>query len=156
MIKANEKISISALEEHTGYWLRCVSNHVTEAFARKLATKDATVAEWVLLRLLYAEEPLAPSHVARQMGMTKGAITKLVNRLAAKSLVLREASTGDGRAQTLRLTDAGRCIVPVLAALADQNDAECFDHLPPNELKALRKTLRGLSSGFGINSAPIE
>ena len=58
-----DKINISSLEDHTGYWLRCVSNYVSHAFARKLAEKDVTVAEWALMRVLYGQEPLAPSRI---------------------------------------------------------------------------------------------
>lgn len=150
------KQKISALEDHTGYWLRSVSNHVSHAFARKLAAKDTTVAEWVLLRLLYDQEPFAPSLLAGQMSMTKGAITKLVDRLVAKSLVARTASADDGRAQKISLTEKGKKLVPVLAALADQNDQECFAHLPVKDREALQRILHGIASQFSITSIPTE
>ena len=35
----------SDLTSHLGYWLRHVSNHVSHAFARKLESRDVTVAE---------------------------------------------------------------------------------------------------------------
>jgi hypothetical protein len=40
----------SSLESHLGYWLRYVSNHVSHAFALKLAALEVTAAEWVVLR----------------------------------------------------------------------------------------------------------
>ena len=73
-----------------------------------------TVAEWVLMRQLLDEEALAPSRLAERMGMTRGAITKLADRLIAKSLLVRAADPEDGRAQTLALTPAGRALVPEL------------------------------------------
>ncbi|MBX9710452.1 MAG: MarR family transcriptional regulator, partial [Xanthobacteraceae bacterium] len=73
--------SVSDLTAHIGFWLRMVSNHVSHAFAAKLAEKGVTVAEWSLMRALYAQEPMPPSRVADQMGMTRGAITKLADRL---------------------------------------------------------------------------
>lgn len=151
-----DKINISSLEDHTGYWLRCVSNYVSHAFARKLAEKDVTVAEWALMRVLYGQELLAPSRIAEQMGMTKGAITKLVDRLIAKSLVVREACAEDGRAQTIRLTKKGAQFIPKLAALADQNDKECFLHLSHDDQQTLQRILRGLASKFGITSVAID
>jgi DNA-binding MarR family transcriptional regulator len=38
------------------------------------------------------------------MGMTRGAISKLADRLIAKSLLVRTADPQDGRAQSLSLT----------------------------------------------------
>ena len=42
--------SISTLEDHAGYWLRFVSNHVSHAFMQKVEAKGVTVAEWARLR----------------------------------------------------------------------------------------------------------
>ncbi|WP_373532734.1 MarR family winged helix-turn-helix transcriptional regulator [Vampirovibrio sp.] len=79
--------AISHLESHLGYWLRFVSNHVSFAFARQLSGKGVTVAEWVMLRMLYEKDPMPSTHLAKEMTMTRGAITKLANRLIAKNLV---------------------------------------------------------------------
>ena len=37
---------ISDLDAHLGYWLRFVSNHVSQTFASRLQGKGVTVAEW--------------------------------------------------------------------------------------------------------------
>jgi hypothetical protein len=75
----------SDLTDHLGYWLRYVSNHVSQTFARKIEARGVTVAERVLMRQLLEEQALAPSRLAERMGMTRGAITKLADRLIAKS-----------------------------------------------------------------------
>ncbi|MBN9342950.1 MAG: MarR family transcriptional regulator [Caedibacter sp. 38-128] len=147
---------ISHLEDHIGYWLRCVSNHVSHAFARKLADQEVTVAEWALMRMLYGQSPLAPSRVAKQMGMTKGAITKLVDRLIAKSFIVRASNADDGRAQTISLTKEGEKLVPVLAQLADSNDQEYFNHLSSKDQETLQRILRHLTTKFGVTSVAIE
>src|SRR6478672_10303107 len=95
---------VSALTEHIGFWLRTVSNHVSYAFAARVAAHDVTVAEWVVMRSLYGKDPMAPSRLAAEIGMTRGAITKLADRLIAKSLIVRKSSLEDGRSQTLALT----------------------------------------------------
>ncbi|MGE3143629.1 MAG: MarR family winged helix-turn-helix transcriptional regulator, partial [Hyphomonadaceae bacterium] len=140
------------LEAHLGYWLRRVSNHVSHAFARKLAARGVTVAEWALLRVLYERAPTAPSQAAREMGMTRGAITKLADRLIAKGLLARAADARDGRAQTLALTAKGAAFVPRLAALADQNEAECFAMLSEAERRTLERLLRKLSAEHGLSA----
>jgi DNA-binding MarR family transcriptional regulator len=146
----------SALTDHLGFWLRLVSNQVSQAFAARLEAQGVTVAEWVMLRALYGAAPEAPSRLAETMGMTKGAITKLADRLIAKGLILRRPSTEDARAQTLALTPAGVRLVPQLAALADANDADFFAALSTAERKALEKTLRRLAARFGKSPLPID
>lgn len=145
----------ATLDSHLGYWLRYVSNHVSQAFARRLEDRGVTAAEWVVLRQLLDGET-APSQLAQQIGLTRGAITRLADRLIAKQLVTRRASATDGRAQMLSLTEAGRDLVPVLAATADENDAAFFAHLPPDERAALERALKDLVRHHGLRALPID
>lgn len=147
---------VSDLTAHLGFWLRTVSNHVSHAFAGKLAGKGVTVAEWVMMRALYARDPTPPSRLATDMGMTRGAITKLADRLIGKGLMVREASAEDGRAQTLALTVPGMALVPELAALADRNDAEFFERLPADDRAILERLLRRLAEHCRITGLPID
>jgi DNA-binding MarR family transcriptional regulator len=146
----------SELTAHIGYWLRYVSNHVSLAFARKVEAHGVTVAEWVLMRQLFDEVALAPSQLADRMGMTRGAISKLAERLINKAILARTSNPTDGRAHTLSLTRSGRSMVPKLAALADANDAEFFDHLTPKERAALLRTLQEIVEKRGLVSLPVD
>jgi DNA-binding MarR family transcriptional regulator len=147
---------ISDLTSHLGFWLRMVSNHVSHAFAAKIAERGVTVAEWCVLRTLYRKAPMAPSQVAAEMGMSRGAISKLADRLIAKSLIARTADANDGRAQTLALTNRGIALVPGLAALADRNDAQFFQSLTKAERETLRRLLRDLAERGHMTAVPIE
>jgi len=148
-------IPISDLTSHLGYWLRYVSNHVSHAFARKLEGQNVTVAEWVVIRELYGKDAIAPSLLANKLGLTRGAISKLADRLIAKNLVTRKANPGDGRAHTLALTAKGRNLVPKLVALADQNDAEFFDHLVAKERETVERVLKDIVKKRGLKSVPL-
>lgn len=149
-------MTISHLEDHLGYWLRLVSNAVSHSFARRVEAEGVTVAEWVFLRTLYDHEHRSPSVLAGQMGMTRGAITKLADRLIAKSLVRRTADREDGRAQTLALTPEGRAKAPVLAQLADANDAAFFNALSAQERTALEQILKALITRRQISGTPTD
>ncbi len=147
---------MSDLTSHVGFWLRYLSNHVSRAFARKVEAHGVTVAEWVLMRHLFEVETLAPSRLAERMGMTRGAISKLSERLLAKALAKRRDDRSDGRAHTLSLTPAGRALVPKLAALADANDAEFFDHLTPKERAGLLRVLKDIVEKRGLAGLSID
>ena len=147
---------VSELTAHLGFWLRMVSNHVSHAFSQKLAEQDVTVAEWCLMRGLYGVPPTAPSRLAQNLTMTRGAVTKLADRLIAKGLVVRAASASDRRAQTLSLTARGATLLPRLAELADRNDAEFFDVLTAAERAELDALLRRLVQQNRIAAVPTD
>lgn len=150
------KSDVSALEAHLGYWLRFVSNSVSGAFARKLMGHDVSVAEWVVLRLIHGDAAPPASAIAKETGMTRGAISKIVDQLEARSLVARASLPEDGRAQVLKLTAKGAQLVPVLAALADKNDAEFFDHLTTKERTELTRILKGIVMRRAIKALPVD
>lgn len=150
------KAEISNLEDHLGFWLRAVSNQVSHAFRRKVEGRGVTVAEWVMLRVLHDESTLAPSVLADRMGMTRGAISKLADRLVAKALVTRSAGKGDRRTQELAITEAGRALVPQLSKLADSNDAEFFAHLSPSDRSVLLRIMQDIVKRLDLHAPPVD
>jgi DNA-binding MarR family transcriptional regulator len=149
-------IHVSGLEDHLGYWLRYVSNQVSHAFSLKVAARDVTVAEWVMLRELYEQDSTVPSVLADRLGMTRGAISKLADRLSAKALLTRVPGTKDRRYQELALTAAGRALVPELSGLADRNDAEFFGHLKPADRATIERLMKDVVRKLGMRTMPID
>ena len=149
------RMEASPLESHLGYWIRYVSNHVSHAFALKLAAGGVTVAEWVVLRELYDGER-APSALADRIGMTRGAISKLADRLIAKGLIVRRAGAGDRRFQSLALTARGRALTPKLAALADENDREFFAGLDLEARETIAAAMKEIVRRKGLRGAPVD
>jgi DNA-binding MarR family transcriptional regulator len=147
---------ISDLTTHTGYWMRMVSNAVSQDFARLVSAEGVTVAEWSFLRALYDADAIAPSLLAEKMGMTRGAISKLADRLLAKGLLARNESQQDKRAHYLSLTAEGRTKVPILASLADKNDADYFGLLTTDEREALDRILKSLAAKRGLETIPVD
>ncbi|MET0343373.1 MAG: MarR family transcriptional regulator [Polyangiales bacterium] len=156
MAKSSAKLPASALDAHLGYWLRLVSNHVSHAFQRKVEQLGVTVAEWVVLRKLLELAPTAPTQLAEALGMTRGAISKLDDRLLQKGLIEVRRSETDGRAQVVVLSKRGAALVPKLAALADQNDEAFFGALTREKQRALRALLLELVAAHGLAGTPVD
>jgi DNA-binding MarR family transcriptional regulator len=136
--------------------MRMASNAVSQEFARKVSTEGVTVAEWVCMRALYDTDPTPPSVLADRLGMTKGAISKLADRLLAKGLVKRTENKQDKRAHWLSLTTKGKAKVPRLAALADENDVVFFGVLSRREHEALDLALKTLVERHGLRTIPVD
>lgn len=151
-----KKIEVSELEKHVGYWLRFVSNHVSHAFMQKVEAKGVTVAEWAVMREMLEAGPVNPSQLAERLGMTRGAISKLVERLCHKEFVERRASDGDRRYQSVALTAKGEKLVPKLALLADENDRQFFGHLAGEEQADLVQLLKGVVHRHGWKDVPVS
>ena len=153
--ESRKRTQTSGLEDHLGYWLRFVSNHVSARFRRLVEASGVTVSEWVALRQLYDSE-LGSGALIEALGMTKGAVSKLIDRLEQKQLVRRRPDAEDGRVQRIALTAAGRRLVPRLAAGADENDAHFFGAIAPEAREQLTQLLRTLVQQHGLTQVPTE
>jgi len=157
MKDANETdLTVSDLKKHVGFWLRFVSNHVSHAFARKLLASGVTVAEWVVMREMFDDEETSPGVLAERIGMTRGGVSKVVDRLVSKKLITRRERRDDRRFQSIALTAGGRRLIPQLAALADQNDEEFFHPLLTGERAALIAMMKKLVQAHGLQTLPTE
>lgn len=148
--------SLPDLESHLGYWLRRVSNRVSDAFRQSLQARQVSVAEWVALRHLYDKPDTTPGELAELLGMTRGAISKVVDKIEGKGWVLCSAKPEDRRVQLLALTPEGLRLVPELCDLADANDQSFFGGLSPKDSQELRRLLQELVSLNGIDGAPVD
>jgi DNA-binding MarR family transcriptional regulator len=146
----------SELEAHLGFWLRFVSNHVSGRFQRLMEDNGVSVTEWVALRQICAAKEAAPAQLIAALGMTKGAVSKIVDRLETRGLVQRKTVEQDARARVIVLTESGEKLVPHLASLADQNDEAFFGHLSRAERDALMKTLKTLVQFHQLKQVPLE
>ncbi len=145
-----------ALEVHLGYWLRLVSNRVSGTFARLLQERQLSVAEWVALNQIETGTDVTPTELADAMGMTRGAISKVLDKLEAKRWITRTASREDGRVQLVSPTRPGRRVLPEVAAIADDNDSRFFGALDADERTTLRKLLQKLADVHRINNLPVD
>jgi DNA-binding MarR family transcriptional regulator len=121
-----------------------------------LREKQASVAEWVLLRELHKRGQAAPGELADVLGLTRGAVSKVVDKLESKSWFQTDAKEGDNRYRVLSLTRAGKRILPILAQVADQNDSAYFDCLDAKEKVAFRELLIKLAEHNRIHDIPAE
>ena len=134
---------VSKLGDHTGFWLRCLSNFVSYSFAEKLSKEDVTVAQWVVLRTLYDHDSITLKQLAELVGLDKSSVSRMVERLVLREQVKRSEGN-DRRSLGLSLTPAARKLVPKLAKLADQNDESFFNSLPARQRHEFLATIKQL------------
>jgi len=156
MSDAIAKADKSALEVHLGYWLRRVSNHVSGAFAKALQEQQASVAEWVVLNHVEEHPEIRPAELAETIGLTRGAISKVLDKLEDKKWLTRKTLEADNRGQILSLTQQGRRILPELREIADRNDQRFFACLSSKEKAMIGQLLRKITSCNEISDVPVE
>lgn len=108
-------------DQSVGLLLRQVLSSIIHEADRRLVEHDLTHAQWLpLFRLIRGQETTVAG-LARDLGVDPASVTRLLDRLEAKGLVVRERSREDRRVVHLVLTEAGRTlgeqVPPVLAGV---------------------------------------
>ena len=81
-----------------------------------------------------------PGELAEALTMTRGAISKIIDKLQVKGWIRSRIKPEDNRVQLLSLTAAGRRVVPELAEIADRNDDQFFGFLDIRERRAASRS----------------
>ena len=137
----NSNQTISALEDHLGFWLRTVSNQVSLRFKQQLEQHDISVAEWVAMRRLYQSTDSTHALLMNSLGFTKGATSKIITKLEEKQLITRHHQDGNLRNQIIQLSNKGNQLTPILTQIADENDHFFFGKLSRQQQQQLKQLM---------------
>jgi DNA-binding MarR family transcriptional regulator len=94
-------------------WEALLSAHATliKRFAAEDIWGDVSMREYdVLYTLSKCREPLRLSELNRYVLLSQPALSRMVDRLADRGFIARQADPADGRGVRLSLTEAGRTV----------------------------------------------
>lgn len=131
--------------------LNGLTRFVRERLAERLTAEAGVLTDEAELLALLSEAPeqrLRMVDVSEALGLSKSGVTRLVDRLSARGLVLRAACPSDRRVIWAALTDEGRAAanaaIPARAAVLTE---VLGDRLSASELEGLATALRRLEPG---------
>lgn len=139
-----------------GGLLRVVSNEVSQTFTKKVADRGIGIGEWMVLRTLFEAKLKTPSEVATFAGFTRGATSKMIEKLCRKNLVIREELASDRRYQEIKLTEEAKALVPELIKIAEENDELYFSCLGNEDREIFRQMLNKIAENSSIAGNPLK
>lgn len=105
-------------EDSLGWLLRKLKQSIVHQAGRQLGDHGLTHAQWgVLMVLRFGSNHCTTTALCRELDADAGALSRLLDRLEAKGLVLRERLAEDRRVVQVSLTDAGFAASDQLPAL---------------------------------------
>jgi DNA-binding MarR family transcriptional regulator len=131
-------------------WEALLSSHASlmKQFAARDIWHGASMREYdVLYTLAKCPGPQRISELNRHVLLSQPALSRLVDRLADRGLVRREADPADGRGVLLSLTDAGRALQRQIGRRHARDVARAMTaELTPAELRQLAGICRKLAA----------
>lgn len=121
-----------------------------EQFNSAVREHDITWSQWLLLNYLRQRVNSTPAQAAEAIGVDRSAITRLVDRLETKKLVMRMREGVDRRSLFLYLTKQGLDLCQQVDTAAQQHQDKFLESLHSSEQRMLRLTLQKMLRSGGI------
>jgi len=129
-------------EDSAAYLMRRILNVAAGEIDQALEPRGLTHAQWVPLLKLHWGNASTVAELARECQLDAGAMTRLLDRLEAKGLVVRVRSSSDRRVVNLELTDEGRATASQIPAVLCAVQNQMLQPLSVEEWQQLRTLLR--------------
>ena len=126
----------------TSVWVRLLKAHsLLLREVRRRVPAPLTLPQFDVLAQLYRGGAMTPGELTRELLVTAGNVTGIVERLTRMGLVSRHRVPEDGRAVRVRLTPRGRQLMSRAIPRHRREVAALLSVLPAGELKRLRLLL---------------
>lgn len=138
------------LEESLGYVVgrarRAIANRLNHNF--ETAGHDVTCEQWAILMNLSRKDRQSQRELADCSCKDKTSITRLLDGLERRSLVVRTHGTQDARQKIIQLTPQGKKLQAQLLRLVKQTLLEAQAGIKAGEIAACKEVLKRISQNL--------
>lgn len=122
------------LERSLGQYIHLLNLYKDKLLGSHPDMQDITVAQFKVLLLLSRVKTMKPSDLWQTLQVDSAAITRMLDRLEKKGLILRERSTTDRRQIDIRLSAQGKAVARRIPQIAADTLNQLTDCLSEKEL----------------------
>ena len=124
-----------------GYILAHASRLISSKFENRLKAHGLTLQAWKVLGALYPDGVSSINELVNHTLLKQPTLTKIIERLLAKSLVIKQISPLDKRVSLISLSEEGRKLAELLIYEAEEIEMRALQGYTQTEKNALRKGL---------------
>lgn len=138
------------IDSSIGYLVGRTSRAIMKRLSKKFQDSglDISYEQWSILVHLYRQDGQTQQALARTAVKDKAAITRLLNVLEKKNIVLRVPDRSDKRSKLIYLTNKAKEIKQDLIGFVEEMLDEAEAGIPEEEMAQCRHTLNKIFANF--------
>jgi DNA-binding MarR family transcriptional regulator len=145
MVKTKSKPAADALGGSVTHLLHRALQKALDYHSEAAGPGAITQRQYTVLAAAAAHDGLTQNDLVRATGIDRSTLADLVARMLAKGLLVRERSATDARANSVRLSDAGRTALAAGATPAGAADDRLLTSLSSKKRDSFLKALASLT-----------
>lgn len=126
------------LKNSTGYLISNTGRKLSQCLQQLFHSHDVTPEQWTLLVCLDTEDGISHKDLAIRTEKDPANLTRLVDQLERKELVLRIANPADRRSLLLQVTEKGRVAAHALAPIEATLNENIVKGITTEEMEAFK------------------
>jgi DNA-binding MarR family transcriptional regulator len=134
-------------EDIAFHWVNRLSFLIRKELATRFlaAGYDISAEEWAILLVLWKKGPQHPGMLADVTIKDRTTVTRLVDTMARKGLVIRHEDTADRRRSVISASPLGASLQSKLVPIAQTLIAEASCDIPAEDIAKTTQTLRAMT-----------
>lgn len=129
------------LEDSLGFILNKTNTKLKNKLLQRFNEYNVTPEQWSVLKCLWEQEGVTPKELADKIAKDKPTTNRILEKLQAKELIVREPHPLDKRAYQTFLTDRGRALKDELIPRARQLFEEATIGMERDKVMEIKKLL---------------
>ena len=121
------------LDHGVGFLVRLIETRATALYDQLTKQNEITPRQFGAMLTLYQRGTLTLTELATHIRVDRSTLGEMINRMAERGLIRKEANDADRRSATITLDKAGEQAVLRLVAGAAQLQEELLAPLPPKD-----------------------
>ncbi|MBA4210183.1 MAG: MarR family transcriptional regulator [Parvibaculum sp.] len=142
------------LENSLSHLLRRAQQFAYEQFVQQMGASSLTPRQFIVLFAVNEEEGLSQTDLVNRTGIDRSTLADMISRMIKNGLLARKRTAEDARANSVRLTAAGRRALKGAMPKALAAEKALLDVLPKGVQNDLLKALGHLNSA--VESMKVE
>jgi len=138
----------SKLEKSAFFLLRRAGQFAADLYASETGAPGLTPRQFMVMQAVENEEGLSQTQLVERTGIDRSTLADVVQRLLKKNMLQRRRTKEDARANSIRLSAAGRRALQATQPGATLADRKLLETLPPPRRKEFMDSLRQISSAL--------
>lgn len=134
------------LDKSLSHLLRRTQQYAYDLFTQNLSKTDLTPRQFVVLLAVSEEEGLSQTDLVNRTGIDRSTLADMISRMIKRGLLARQRTAQDARANSVRLTAAGRKALNSAQPKASAAEETLLALIPKTVQKDLLRTLTQLSN----------
>lgn len=135
---------MSSLDSYLPYLLNRAGSRIAAAFSDEVRPHGATLQMWRVLAALRDRDGRRMGDLSETTSIEVSTLTRLVDSMEKKGLVVRRRAAEDARAILLHVTPDGRRLTRRIVPIAKRYERVALAGFKPNEAESLKAALRRL------------